>query len=307
MYFDSSGAIMYVSYGTTSGGALSRQSSVQLTSGWGTVSGHILADWDGDGKIDVLGKNNANDLLLWRNIGTVGNFAFAPFVLLGSDWSGQTKMMTGDFNGDKKIDIATWSTNGDVLSITPNTSSIGSPSRGARVTVGGGWWTVNSFWSVDFDNDGVSDILGRSGTEGFVWRVTYSGGSYVIAPLMHPTGAWNTYGRIITGDFNGDGRIDIGAYSTNGDSLTLIANTTVNHALSFAAPSAVGTGWASVSTVFTSDYDLDGYTDLIGQYRRHALRLAQRLGGQRPAGRPTHLALAAAGRRSASSPSGAET
>ncbi|MEV4511573.1 FG-GAP-like repeat-containing protein [Dactylosporangium sp. NPDC049525] len=266
LYLDNSGGSMYISLGSTSGGTLSRQVSTGVSSGWGTVSLFTLADWDGDGKVDVLGKNGANDLLVWRNTSTPGSFSLAAYVVLGNDWSAVTRLVTGDFNGDKKIDIAGWSTDGYTLYIIPNTSSIGSPSRGTRVAADVGWTTITSTWAAELDNDGITDLIGRNATEGFAYRVTYTGGTYHIAPRVSLGTEWGGYGRIITGDFNGDGRIDVAAFSTpNNDQLTLIPNTTVEHVLSRGPSYDVGTGWASVTAVFTSDYDLDGYTDLIGR------------------------------------------
>jgi Concanavalin A-like lectin/glucanases superfamily/FG-GAP-like repeat len=266
VYWDTSGGSMFVSRGASSGGTLARATSVPLSSGWATVNSHVFADWDGDGKLDLLGKNGSNDLLIWRNVSTPGNVAFAAYVGLGNDWASVTQLMTGDFNGDRKTDIAALSLDGNTMYIIPNTSANGTLSRGPRVTLGTGWASVSTIMTVDYDGDGITDFVGKAGNDGYAWRMTYDG-AYHNGPNDWLGNGWSGYNRIFSGDFNGDGRIDIAAFANNYSDLWVIPNTTTNHVFSRGTAIFCGSGWSwqYQGQLWASDYDLDGYTDLIGR------------------------------------------
>ena len=62
-----------------------------------------LQDFNSDGKADVVSRDSAGVLWLYRGNGTGG---FLAKTKIGAGWNSMTAIVsTGDFNGDRKADI----------------------------------------------------------------------------------------------------------------------------------------------------------------------------------------------------------
>ncbi|MFI6457289.1 hypothetical protein ACIBF6_37745, partial [Streptosporangium amethystogenes] len=72
---------------TSSVGNLSRGNSFHVSDGWKTVTSYLVADYDADGKTDLLGLNGNDQLFAWRSTATGGVPSFAPYSYLGNQWS----------------------------------------------------------------------------------------------------------------------------------------------------------------------------------------------------------------------------
>jgi hypothetical protein len=168
-----------------------------------------IADFNGDGKSDVLWRQGTSDLLaVWlMNGSTISSGDTVTFqgaaVKPDSSWS---VAAVGDFNGDGDADIlwrqntgalADWSMNGSTI-----TSSASLTYHGAAVT-------PDSTWSVaglgDFNADGKSDILWRQSTTGLLvdWQMngaTVTSGASITyqGAAMKPDSSWNV---AAVGDF----------------------------------------------------------------------------------------------------------
>ena len=130
---------------------------------------HLIgsADFDGDGKADLLWRTDGGKLAIWEMTGT--QVKFADYINIGqtkvsapgSDWH---VVGTGDFNGDGKSDIL-WETNSGKLAIwelngnqiqSADYVKIGQTNVGAP---GSDWHVVGT---GDYNGDGKSDILWRT-------------------------------------------------------------------------------------------------------------------------------------------------
>jgi hypothetical protein len=164
-----------------------------------------------------------------------------------------------DFNGDGRDDLLLRSDSGSV------TDWLGQAS-GAFTTNSANFLSqVDSGWQIvgagDFNGDGRSDILWRSGS-GLVtdWLASSNGSFYGNSSnfLSQVDSSWHIVG---TGDFNGDGRSDILWRSDSGlvtDWLATANGSFYGNASNFL--SQMGATWHVAAT---GDFNGDGLTDIL--------------------------------------------
>ena len=236
--------------GSGTGGGLHRS----ITGGAVVSAADILADFNGDGKSDILWRNSSTgenyialmDGAAWMSDSAYFNTVPAPWKIAGY----------GDFDGDGKADVL-WrnSTTGENYVFLMD---------GANARAGSAFTnTVAAGWSVagigDFDGDGKADIYWRNATtgenyialmDGAAWRNTSGYFSTVTAP-------WAIAGL---GDFDGDGKTDV-----------LWRNTSTGASYVFlmdGANAKTGSGYSTTVTLAWSvagvgDFDGDGKTDIL--------------------------------------------
>ncbi|HEY0549118.1 MAG TPA: FG-GAP-like repeat-containing protein, partial [Verrucomicrobiae bacterium] len=229
----------------------------------------VLADFDGDGKLDILCVNQGNSLIsLLRNTasaGVINSSSFAPKVDLASAadpyWAA-----VGDFNGDGKADIVVSCYTSAALSVFENHSTAGTFSFGPRVDLGFDMASA-SVEVGDIDGDGKADIV-VAGTSPFIWihRNVSSGGTLTAASFAARATFPCTSGATVTlADMDGDGKLDLVTPNSGNSTLSLWRNTgtagTINSG-TFAAPVNFPTGAYPYRAV-AGDLDGDGRLDLV--------------------------------------------
>lgn len=191
--------------GSSSGGWL--QNGVNWNSSIG-ADWHVvgIADFNGDGRSDILWRNDNGQLSDW--LGTsVGGFVQGTGTAVPLSWK---VAGTGDFDGDGRDDILWRNDNGqmNVWLGQPNGGWVDNP--GASTTVGADWHISGT---GDFNGDGRTDILWRNDSGAISdWLGNASGGFGAGAGTSLPL-AWKVAS---IGDFNGDGRDDILLRNDNG-------------------------------------------------------------------------------------------
>ena len=254
----------------------------------------ILADYDGDGRVDLSGQTsdgrwfidyieNGLDKWDWIRAGYGGK---------------STRPVIADYDGDGKADISEFDDDGRWF------VDYSSNGFGTWDWVGYGYGDKNSHpFAVDFDGDGKADLCihlndGRilidysaDGYSGWNWSgggygdfnsyITFadfdgdgkadiaqntSDGRWFIDYAADGLGAWNWirggYGggrtvRSIIVDYDGDGKADIGQFLDDGRWLIDYA------ANGFSSWDWIGTGYGdSKSLPFAADFDGDGKADL---------------------------------------------
>ncbi len=174
------------------------------------------ADFNGDGRSDILWQHNDGSLADWTMNGStisasnVVQTARGATIAPDASWS---IAGTGDFNGDSRADILWRDTNGALAEWSmngPTVISSQSPSYQGQAV------TVDSSWSVaamgDFNDDGRQDVLWRNNngslSEWLMDGSTITSGQVVTSQgkAVTPDSSWSV---AAVGDFDGDGTSDL--------------------------------------------------------------------------------------------------
>ena len=216
-------------------------------------------DFDGDGKDDIASftRGLGADVYVARSNGT-------SFVGIGDLWNDSFAAwsqapLTGDFNGDQKSDLAAF-TRQDSADVMVALST--GRSFGRAATWQDSFAPAPAVPAVgDFNGDGKDDVVafdrrpagsvmvalstGRSFGPAATWQGGFSGGTAVPA----------------VGDFNGDGKDDIAAFTRGGTADVYVALSTGH---SFARPGPWHGQFAAGSALpAVGDVNGDGKADVI--------------------------------------------
>jgi hypothetical protein len=167
-----------------------------------------VADFDGDGRRDILVPEMPDTLKLYRGN---GDLTFQPAVELFTQGGGYqpADATSGDFNGDGRRDFAVASPiEIDVFINTGGVSFSGTVIPGAEFT---------DITTRDLNNDGRLDLIASSGSFDFHYPYTTPGAVHVLLgngngtfqpPLRHETGVLGSM-SVVVGEFTGDGILDV--------------------------------------------------------------------------------------------------
>jgi hypothetical protein len=130
-------------------------------------------------------------------------------------------LLTGDFNGDRRPDIAVRNADSGDVAVLINNGD-GTFAQAVFYPVGGAPSTIGS---ADFDGDAVPDLVVAVATTNSV-AVLYGRGDGTFRPaLIAPVGAGPGI-TVQTADLNGDGRPDIAVPLTGENRIAVLLNTT---------------------------------------------------------------------------------
>ncbi|MEW5745818.1 MAG: FG-GAP-like repeat-containing protein [Nitrospirota bacterium] len=233
----------------------------------------VVGDFNGDGKADI-GRVYDNGISFYLSDGTGG---WTPMSSIGDFGPGQGysdankhPIFTGDFNDDGKIDAG----------------RVYSDRVAVYLSTGTGWsgpynlydFGANSYPDGnykypmvigDFNGDGKTDV-GRVHSGGVAFYLSDGNGNWAsinginsdFSPGQGYSDA-NTYPLVI-GDFNGDGRTDVGRVHGSGVRVYLSSGsggwTMINDLADFSP--AQGYGYNGVFPIFAGDFNGDGRTDI---------------------------------------------
>ncbi|MFP3461270.1 S8 family serine peptidase [Arthrobacter globiformis] len=211
-------------------------------------------DFNGDGKADVLARENSGILWLYPGNGAGGWLARKQ---VGSGWNGFTLLVApGDFNGDRRADVLARDASGAMWLYPGN----GAGGWLARKQVGSGW---NGFTAIvgagDINGDGKADVLARD-TTGVLWLYPGNGSGGWLGRTKVGSG-WNSMTAVAgPGDITGDRKADLLAR----DAAGVLWRYPGNGSGGFGAKVQVGSGWNSMTTITgRGDYSGDARTDVL--------------------------------------------
>ncbi|NWF27171.1 VCBS repeat-containing protein [Streptomyces sp. PKU-EA00015] len=161
-----------------------------IGSGWGVYNTLVgPGDLSGDGKGDLLARNSAGELFLYRGNGT--GTGFAAKQRIGSGW-GQFNVLVGagDISGDGRADLIARAKDGS-LYLYQGTGVASAPFK-AKKLIGTGWNQYNKFAAPgDMTGDGRADLVART-SDGVLYRYD-SDGKGGFKPKAKIGTGWNTY------------------------------------------------------------------------------------------------------------------
>ena len=219
------------------------------------VTGGLTNDINADGRSDLLFR--------YGTTGGVAAYWLMNGVAISSASSGipapagHEVAITGDFNGDSRMDVI-WQRASDGNLVMWRGNSTGGFDTVGVGSIGSGWRVVSA---GDINGDGLSDLMFRYGTNGGLagyWLMNGAAIASASAAIPAPAG----HEVAITGDFNGDGRLDvIWQRAADGNLVMWRGNSTGG--FDTVGVGGIGAGWRIVAG---ADINGDGRGDLMFRY-----------------------------------------
>jgi hypothetical protein len=213
----------------------------------GNPRGVTVADYDVDGKLDVLVTEYATGA--WRVLYGDGTGRVSRQDRFGSIANPQG-VLTADFNRDGRPDVAIAAAGLDRVAVFLSTADGGRVRR--NVLVGG---PVNVLAAGDYNGDGWVDLSAASTADGRIY--TMHGGPTGLAWKATNVSGTSAQG-LLAADVNQDGHVDLMTASRASSTVNVHLGTG-SGTFSTAHPFAAGAG---TRDVVAADFDHDGRIDL---------------------------------------------
>ncbi|GLY06608.1 FG-GAP-like repeat-containing protein [Actinoplanes sp. NBRC 101535] len=247
-------------------------------SGWLAAATSVPADFsgfakvqagrfDGDAHPDVTAIEPATGKL-WLFPGTSTGHVVAPRVEIGrAGWNAFSQIAAGDVTGDGLADLVTLESATGKLFLYPNTGQSGLSLPGARVEIGrSGWNALTDLITGDFTGDRLADVVAVESATGklFLYPNTgLTGLSQLGARVEIGRAGWGAFGKLVAGDFTGDGLADILAVESATGKLFHYPNTGQSGLSLPGGRVEVASGWQGHTEVAAADFTGDGRQDLF--------------------------------------------
>ncbi|MGA3134327.1 MAG: FG-GAP-like repeat-containing protein [Terracidiphilus sp.] len=211
-------------------------------------------DFNGDGITDLVAIQAFGDGFMLLGNGDATFEDAQTFTAPGANGivgEFNSSIVTGDFNGDGKLDFATLY-NGVVTIFLGNGD--GTVTNGYQSQPIG---AAHAFAVGDFNGDGKLDLVLAGGTTGSnVTILLGNGDGTFIVGATSPTGA--NPGAVAVGDFNGDGKLDIAVGNQNSNSVSILLG---NGDGTFTSAESIAMT-AGPNALAIADFNGDGKLDL---------------------------------------------
>jgi len=236
---------------------------IDFTTGSQPVS-VAIGDLDGDGKADIAVANLGNGISVFRNTSSAGAISYAAKLDFNTGTS-PSSVAIGDLDGDGKSDLAVANAGSRNVSIFHNASSPGTISFVGKVDFTNGSNRPSSIAIGDLDLDGKADIAVANfeGNAVSVFRNTSSIGTINYAAKLDFIVEASIYRSISICDLDNDGKADLAALNSGGNSVSIFRNTGSVGTINFADKVDLMTGINSTPwSICIGDLDGDHKTDL---------------------------------------------
>jgi hypothetical protein len=224
----------------------------------GSLTSVVLGDFDGDADLDLLSATAlSNEIDVWQNAGDRPLFDTGA---LGAGWAPR-RLSSGDFDGDGHLDVAAVVGNGEVARATVLLGYSTSPPaelrfRSAIVRVTG---KPHSITGGDFNADGFFDVGTCNGSQASFSVLFGSSTGDLVTSRAYISPERASLQTVTSGDFDGDGDLDLAAGDAWSDIVPLRTNDGDGNFLDL---SFVAFG-SSPGFLTTGDVDGNGRLDLV--------------------------------------------
>lgn len=227
-----------------------------VVAGSTSVQSVTLADFNGDKKLDVaIGVNDGLGVMLNSGTGTFGALAYYDAAVFGGYEN--PGIVTADFNGDTKVDVATASSSGVHVWVNSGTGTF---TLKSTLAAGTGGWSVAA---GKLHGGTIVDIV-QGDTTGQVWTWKGKGdGTFTQTAGYSTAGEVAQVGAVLVADLNKDGYQDLVAMNYN-ESYPWVALGNNDDTVRSTPISAFNLGGGRQMAV--ADFNGDGYPDVAYSY-----------------------------------------
>ncbi len=215
---------------------------------WSQSRSLTSADFNGDGFADLV-TANCNDTSVSVLLGT-GTGSFGTATNFSTNGSGPFSVISADFNGDTKFDLAVTLSYGVAILLGTGTGTF---SSATNFTAGS---APRFLISADFNGDAKPDLAVANSGSSNVSILLGSGTGNFGAATNFAVGS-NPF-SIISNDFNGDAKADLALTNTSSNNISILLGTGTGN---FSAATNFLVGNTPIS-VISADFSGDANIDL---------------------------------------------
>jgi hypothetical protein len=251
---------------------ISYQLGATLPSGGTHPQGVVVADFNGDGKLDIAVSNiDTNTVAVFLNDG-LGNFG-APIIttvqLTAALGLGLGPLAVGDFDEDGKPDLVVATIAGSQVSIVLLGNGDGTFRQQPPIPNSFGFFHAKV---VDLNGDGHQDLVFAENGNISV-SLGNGDGTFRTSVMLQSASFPGSYLGLAVADFNGDGKLDIVA-SDSGSPTAGVGKLVFypgNGDGTFGTPTAVDLQATFPGSLANGDFNGDGKQDVIVGFPNSAL------------------------------------
>ena len=181
----------------------------------------VSADFNGDGKADLVVVNNSDSTMTTFLGNGAGGFTLHATLTTASGLSSPRAVVEGDFNKDGKRDVAVANYDNNNVEVFFGDGAGGFSSHVVFNSGGVGVTGLTALAAGDFNADGKLDLAAANYNSGTVGILLGNGSGGFASAATFASGGANPR-SIAAGDFNADGKLDLAVTNTDNNTVGIL-------------------------------------------------------------------------------------